>query len=228
MPNPEYGYALAAFLPPVVCEATDLRLAPPYPFSLIITCNSINLRETIGQGLSKYRKARDDLRYRLSSGQIHEKFGCRIDAGNQQMVAGSGGGDIEQVALGIVDLFEIRLVDSTEAAPAALPALLARFNSRSLRVKTPISSGGTPSPKRSANHSPTATASRSVSAKVSMMGSMPLKAEIVPPRLSALSSATASTGRYPTLRKSVMVKPARPAYRNSRLFGGFVLRSIWL
>jgi hypothetical protein len=34
------------------------------------------------------------------------------------------------------------------------------------------------------------------------MGSMPLNAEIVPPRLSALSSATASAGRYPTLRKS--------------------------
>jgi hypothetical protein len=80
---------------------------------------------------------------REASGQIDEELGCRIDAGHQQIVAGSGAGDIEQVALGVVDLFEVRLVDSTEAAPAALPALLARFNSRSLRVRPPISSGGT-------------------------------------------------------------------------------------
>jgi hypothetical protein len=38
------------------------------------------------------------------SRKIDEKFGCRIDAGYQQLVAGSDARGIKQVALGVIDL----------------------------------------------------------------------------------------------------------------------------
>jgi hypothetical protein len=83
-----------------------------------------------------------------------------------------------------------------------LTALLARFISSSVAHDDPDSSGGIPSAIQQARHSPTATVSRSGSAKVSMMGSTPLKAEIVPPRFSALSSTRRAPGviGFPELR----------------------------
>jgi hypothetical protein len=39
-------------------------------------------------------------------GVVHE-FGYRLDAGNQQMIARAGAGDVEQVALSIIDFLQI-------------------------------------------------------------------------------------------------------------------------
>jgi hypothetical protein len=45
-----------------------------------------------------------------SAFEILEELGSWADAGDQQVVAGASAGDIEQVPLGIVDVFEIGLV----------------------------------------------------------------------------------------------------------------------
>ena len=42
--------------------------------------------------------------------QVVEKFGCWVDARHEQTVAGTGAGDVEQVALAVVDLLEIGIV----------------------------------------------------------------------------------------------------------------------
>jgi hypothetical protein len=38
------------------------------------------------------------------------EFGYRLDAGNQQMIPRAGAGDVEQVALGVIDLLQISVV----------------------------------------------------------------------------------------------------------------------
>jgi hypothetical protein len=49
-----------------------------------------------------------------ASGQIDEELRSRIDAGHQQVVAGTGAGDIQQVALGVAALFEIGSSDTPD------------------------------------------------------------------------------------------------------------------
>lgn len=46
----------------------------------------------------------------LRSGEVGEEFGSGLDAGNKQPVAGAGTGDVEQVALGVVNLVEFGFV----------------------------------------------------------------------------------------------------------------------
>ena len=46
----------------------------------------------------------------VSALQIFEEFGCRLDAGYQQVIPGAGAGDVEQVALAVVDLFEVGIL----------------------------------------------------------------------------------------------------------------------
>jgi len=48
--------------------------------------------------------------------QVIKEFGCRHYARDKQMISGAGAGDIEQVAFGVIDLLEIRVVaDSLNA-----------------------------------------------------------------------------------------------------------------
>jgi hypothetical protein len=154
------------------------------------------------------------------------KLRSRIDAGYEQMVTGSGTSDIKQMALGVVDVFQIGLVGNPldpllqrdhvlvayrdsdgpkfqtldqahradrdaahdrsdlagqlDGSGTVLTALLARYISSFVAHDDPDSSGSTPSAIQSASHSPTATGSRSGSAKVSMMGSTPMKTELDP------------------------------------------------
>ena len=42
--------------------------------------------------------------------QIIEKFRCRFDARDQQMIPRAGARNVEQVAFGVVDFFQIRVV----------------------------------------------------------------------------------------------------------------------
>ena len=42
--------------------------------------------------------------------EVVQKFGYWVDAGNQQMISGAGAGDVEQVALGVIDLLQIGIV----------------------------------------------------------------------------------------------------------------------
>ena len=42
--------------------------------------------------------------------EVVQEFRCRIDPGNQQMIPGAGAGDIEQVALGVIDFLQIGVV----------------------------------------------------------------------------------------------------------------------
>jgi hypothetical protein len=93
-------------------------------------------------------------------------------------------------------VISILSVSSTATATAVLRALLARFDSPFVAHHDADFVGGIPSAIQPPSHSPTTVASRSGSAKLSMQDSMPLKAEIVPPRLPALSSTSASAGRY--------------------------------
>ena len=39
--------------------------------------------------------------------EVVQKFRYRIDSANQQMIPGAGAGDVEQVALGVIDLLQI-------------------------------------------------------------------------------------------------------------------------
>jgi hypothetical protein len=45
-----------------------------------------------------------------SGSQIVEKLGRRLDAGDEQMIPRSGAGDIEQVALGVVDFLQVGVI----------------------------------------------------------------------------------------------------------------------
>ena len=47
---------------------------------------------------------------RTSGHQIIEKFGWRLDAGHQEMVAGAGARHIEQVPFALVDFFEVGII----------------------------------------------------------------------------------------------------------------------
>jgi hypothetical protein len=42
--------------------------------------------------------------------EVVQKFRYRIDAGNQQTIPGAGAGDIEQVALGVINFLQIGVV----------------------------------------------------------------------------------------------------------------------
>jgi hypothetical protein len=69
----------------------------------------------------------------LISGQIGKELRSRIDAGYEQMISGSGAGDIEQGALGVVDFFAIGFVER-RARCKSLHALIAT----ACRDATPI------------------------------------------------------------------------------------------
>ncbi len=42
--------------------------------------------------------------------KVVQEFGYRVGAANQQMIPGAGAGDVEQVALGVVDFLQIGVV----------------------------------------------------------------------------------------------------------------------
>jgi hypothetical protein len=42
--------------------------------------------------------------------EIVQEFRYRVDAGNQQMIPGAGTGNVEQMALGIIDFLQIGIV----------------------------------------------------------------------------------------------------------------------
>jgi hypothetical protein len=46
----------------------------------------------------------------IALGEVVQEFGHGPDARNQQMIPGTGTGDIEQVTLGIVDLLQISII----------------------------------------------------------------------------------------------------------------------
>ena len=52
----------------------------------------------------------------LSAGlhQVIQELRSRGATDHQQMIAGAGAGDVEQVALGVVDLFEVVMADLAE------------------------------------------------------------------------------------------------------------------
>ena len=47
---------------------------------------------------------------RISPAQIVKKLGSRLDAGDQQVVASTGAGYVEQVSLRVIDLFQVSLI----------------------------------------------------------------------------------------------------------------------
>jgi hypothetical protein len=54
------------------------------------------------------------------SAEIVEEFRRRFDAGDEEMVAGAGAGDVEEVAFGVVDLLEVGIVrDRLDPLPGA-------------------------------------------------------------------------------------------------------------
>ena len=58
----------------------------------------------------------------VSVQQILQELGRRLDTGDQQMIAGAGAGDVQQVPLCVVDILEIGIVGDR------LDALLQRQN----------------------------------------------------------------------------------------------------
>jgi hypothetical protein len=50
--------------------------------------------------------------------EIVQEFGCRVDAGNQQMIPGARAGDVEQMALGVID-FRVPLRKGTQCDMSA-------------------------------------------------------------------------------------------------------------
>jgi CheY-like chemotaxis protein len=53
---------------------------------------------------------RRGLNRRVLPGQIVQELRRRIDAGHEQMVSGTGAGDIKEMPLGLVDFFEVGVV----------------------------------------------------------------------------------------------------------------------
>ena len=48
-----------------------------------------------------------------SAGEVVQELRRRIDAGHEQMVAGTGAGHVEQMPLGLVDFFEVGIIGAT-------------------------------------------------------------------------------------------------------------------
>jgi hypothetical protein len=77
-----------------------------------------------------------------SACEVVEEFGCWLDASHQQMVAGASAFDVKQVALAVIDFFEIGASSAAFSMPSSSHALTATARNSRPFARCMVPTGG--------------------------------------------------------------------------------------